>query len=151
MLQGCNHDPSSRGSKTPTLEHSNPCSNSSSKGGQFGRPPHVYFSQLTVWNPTFPASWWHDCWDSSSSKCWNLHLWVLPCSDQSFLAICQLYLSVGLVDESQNIVPQWPNERFYVYLVLCEGIFLRNQYYGKYLTSKNCPKIKKWIGKSYRI
>ena len=66
---------------------------------------------------------------------------------------------LGLVDESQNIVLQWPNERFYVYLVLCERIFLRNQYYGKYLTSKNCPKIKKihlslqraGIGKSYRI
>ena len=49
------------------------------------------------------------------------------------------YVSIGLVDESQSIVIQWPNERYYVYLVLCERIFLRNQYYGKHLTS-NKPK-----------
>ena len=55
------------------------------------------------------------------------------------------HATLGLVDESQNMVPQWPNERFYVYIVLFARIFLRNQYNGKYLTSKNCPKIKKSV------
>ena len=45
-------------------------------------------------------------------------------------AIKEPGVALGLVDESQNIVPQRSYESFWVYKLLCKRIFLRNHYCG---------------------